>query len=273
MNKSKAAQIFKYIILTLFTMIMFIPLYTVFIMGTYYSENIFHGLPMIPSDYLGKNLKTVMSSNFLQAYLNSAVVSVSAVVLSVFACTLIAFALAKYQFKVRKVLFAFLMIIMMVPSQISIVGYVLEMRTMGLNNSLVPLIAIWIANPFGAFFMTQFIRDAVPNDVLESGRLDGCSEPQLLFHIVMPFVRPGIMTLVILIFLWSWNNYMLPLIVINREELYTIPLMINNLSNAFRTDYGAEMCALSLCILPIILIFILCSKSFIKGIAAGAVKG
>lgn len=273
MNKSKAVQIIKYVALTLLTLIMFIPLYTVFIMGTYYSEDIFHGLPILPSNYLIENLKTVVSSNFFLSYLNSFIVSVSAVILSAFACTTIAFALAKYQFKLQKAMLAFLMVIMMVPTQISIIGYVLEMRTMGLNNTLFPLIAVWIANPFGAFFMTQFMRDAIPNDVLESGRLDGCTEPGLLFHIIMPFIRPGVMTLVILVFLWSWNNYMLPLIIINKEDLYTIPLMINNLSNAFRTDYGAEMCALSLCIMPIILIFILCSKSFIKGIAAGAVKG
>ena len=86
-------------------------------------------------------------------------------------------------------------------------------------------------------------------------------------------MKPGILTLSTLVFLWSWNNYVLPVIMINKQELFTIPLMVNNLSNSFRSDYGAIMCALALSVLPMIVIFSLCSKTFIKGIAAGAVKG
>lgn len=121
--------------------------------------------------------------------------------------------------------------------------------------------------------MTQFISDAIPDELLESGRLDGCSEPGLFFRIVVPCIKPGFLTLATLVFLWSWNNYVLPLILVNKQEMFTIPLMVNNLSNAFRSDYGAIMCALALSVLPMIVIFSLCSKTFIKGIAAGAVKG
>ncbi len=93
------------------------------------------------------------------------------------------------------------------------------------------------------------------------------------FKIVVPCIKPGFLTLSTLVFLWSWNNYILPLILVNKQEMFTIPLMISTLSNQFRSDYGAIMCALSLSILPMVVIFSLCSKTFIKGIAAGAVKG
>ena len=186
---------------------------------------------------------------------------------------MIGFALAKYNFKGKKIIFGFVMAIMMIPGQISLIGYMLEMRTLRLSSTLLPLIFTWAAHPLGVFLMTQFISDGVPDELLESGRLDGCSEPGIFFRLVVPCVKPGILTLSTLVFLWSWNNYVLPVIMINKQELFTIPLMVNNLSNSFRSDYGAIMCALALSVLPMIVIFSLCSKTFIKGIAAGAVKG
>lgn len=272
-TKKRISAVIKQIILILMTLVMFFPLYIVFVMGTYYSEDIFKGLPMLPSDYFLTNLKLVISKGFFSAYLNSITVSVTSVILSVLVSTMIGFALAKYNFKGKKFIFAFVMAIMMIPGQISMIGYMLEMRKMNLINTLLPLIFTWAAHPLGAFLMMQFISDGIPDELLESARLDGCSEPGIFFKIVIPCIKSGFVTLATLIFLWSWNNYVLPLILINKQELFTIPLMVNNLSNAFRSDYGAIMCALGLSVLPMIVIFSLCSRTFIQGIAAGAVKG
>ena len=272
-TKKRISAAIKQIILILMTLVMFFPLYIVFVMGTYYSEDIFQGLPMLPSDYFLTNLKLVISKGFFSAYLNSITVSVASVILSVLISTMIGFALAKYNFKGKKFIFAFVMAIMMIPGQISMIGYMLEMRKMNLINTLLPLIFTWAAHPLGAFLMMQFISDGIPDELLESARLDGCSEPGIFFKIVIPCIKSGFVTLATLVFLWSWNNYVLPLILINKQELFTIPLMVNNLSNAFRSDYGAIMCALGLSVLPMIVIFSLCSRTFIQGIAAGAVKG
>ncbi len=272
-TKKRTGAVIQQILLILMTVVMFFPLYIVFVMGTYYSEDIFKGMPVLPGGYFMENLKMVFAKGFFSAYLNSILVSVASVVISVLISTLIGFALAKYQFKGKKVIFAFVLAVMMIPGQIAIIGYMLEMRKLGLINTLLPLIFTWAAHPLGAFLMTQFIGDGVPDELLESGRLDGCSEPGIFFRIVVPCIKPGFMTLGMLVFLSSWNNYVLPVILINKQELFTIPLMVNNLSNAFRSDYGAIMCALGLSILPMIVIFSLCSKTFIKGIAAGAVKG
>ncbi|MDO4444630.1 MAG: carbohydrate ABC transporter permease [Bacillota bacterium] len=272
-TKRRIKAVVKQIALVLMTIVMFFPLYIVFIMGTYYSEDIFKGLPILPGDYLIENIKMVISKGFFRAYFNSITVSVASVILSVMISSLIGFALAKYKFKGKKLIFSFIMAIMMIPGQIALIGYMLEMRKVGLIDTLLPLIFTWAAHPLGAFLMTQFISDAIPDELLESGRLDGCTEPGLFFRIVVPCIKPGFLTLATLVFLWSWNNYVLPLIIINKQEMFTIPLMVNNLSNAFRSDYGAIMCALALSVLPMIVIFSLCSKTFIKGIAAGAVKG
>lgn len=271
--KKRAAAVIKQIILIVMTLIMFFPLYIVFAMGTYYSEDIFKGLPILPSDYFLTNLKLVISKGYFSAYFNSITVSVVSVILSVLVSTMIGFALAKYNFKGKKFIFAFVMAIMMIPGQISMIGYMLEMRKLNLINTLLPLIFTWAAHPLGAFLMMQFISDGIPDELLESARLDGCPEPGIFFKIVIPCIKSGFVTLATLVFLWSWNNYVLPLILINKQELFTIPLMVNNLSNAFRSDYGAIMCALGLSVLPMIVIFSLCSRTFIQGIAAGAVKG
>lgn len=271
--KKRAAAVIKQIILIVMTLIMFFPLYIVFAMGTYYSEDIFKDLPILPSDYFLTNLKLVISKGYFSAYFNSITVSVVSVILSVLVSTMIGFALAKYNFKGKKFIFAFVMAIMMIPGQISMIGYMLEMRKLNLINTLLPLIFTWAAHPLGAFLMMQFISDGIPDELLESARLDGCSEPGIFFKIVIPCIKSGFVTLATLVFLWSWNNYVLPLILINKQELFTIPLMVNNLSNAFRSDYGAIMCALGLSVLPMIVIFSLCSRTFIQGIAAGAVKG
>ena len=269
----KAGAACKQLVLIVMTLIMFFPLFIVFIMGTYYSEDIFKGMPILPGNYFIENLKMVLSKGFLQAFLNSVIVSVFSVLLSVSVSTLIGFGLSKYRFKGKKVILAFVVAVMMIPSQVSLIGYMLEMRKLGLLTTLLPLIFTWAAHPLGAFLMVQFFSDSVPDELLESGRIDGCSEPGLFIRIAVPCIRPGIATLAVLIFLGSWNNYTLPVILINKQELFTIPLMVNTLSNAFRSDYGAIMCALGLSILPMIVLFSLCSKTFIKGISAGAVKG
>ena len=272
--KKKLHKSLGYMALTLMTIVMFIPLYSVFVMGTYYSEEIFKGgLPLWFSDYFTQNLQVVMQKNYGQAYLNSLFVSLLSVALSVSTSVLIGYAVAKFSFRLRNFLQVFLIISMMIPQQIMIIGYVREMRSFGLMSSLWPLAFVWMAHPFGAFFMSQFIRDAVPTEVMESARIDGCSEPRTLLSIVVPFIRPAILTVSLLVFLWSWNSFMIPLIIINKQALYTIPLMVSTLSTVFRTDYGAIMCALSISILPIIVVFCFCSKNFVQGIANGAVKG
>lgn len=249
------------------------PFYIVLVMGTWQNDELLRTLPYFFGDFFLGNVKIIMHSNFLRSYFNSIVVSLSAVILCTFSASLIGFALAKYEFRLRRYIFGFIIAIMMVPQQIAIVGYIIEMRVFGLQNTLFPIIVIWLANPFSAFFMVQYMKSSVPLEIVESARIDGCSEPRIYASIVVPFIKPAIATISILIFLWSWNNYMLPLIAISRGELYTVPLFITTLGTEYRDDYGARMCALSFAIFPIMIVYLISSKNFIKGITAGALKG
>ncbi|MDF2959512.1 MAG: carbohydrate transporter permease [Paenibacillus sp.] len=263
----------SWIFLTLITILSLFPFYMMIVMSTYYTEDIFKGLPLLPSNYLMENLRMVFRSNFYLVYANSIMVSVAAVVLSVLISALIGYAIAKYNFKMKRALNYFIMITMMVPTQVGLIGYVIEMKNLGLGNTLAPAILTWMAFPFGAFFMVQFIKDSVSHEILECARLDGCPETGIFFRIVLPLIKPGLATLGMLVFLWSWNSYLLPLVTINNAKWYTLPLFISNLGIVHRTDYAAEMTALAISIVPLLIIFTIASKTFIKGITSGAVKG
>jgi len=250
-----------------------IPFWLMFTMSTYKSEAIFQSNPLIPATYLIENLKTVFASNFIRSYANSMIISIVSMLVSVIICTMVGYGMNVYNFRFKKSLHLFIMMTMMVPSQIGIIGYMIEMRTIGLNSTLCPMIFTWFANGFGAYWMISFVKGALPMEIVESARIDGAGEIKIFTRIVLPCVRPGILTLSLLIFLWSWNNYMIPLVFVTNANNYTIPIFIKSLASAYRTDYGAQLTGLTMATIPLLMIFIIGSKSFIRGLTAGAVKG
>ncbi len=259
--------------LIIFTLFSILPFYVVIMMATHSTAEIFSGLLLTPGNYLLENMKTIFNNKFHFCYLNSLIVSTVSVIVSVFISALTGFALAKYRFKLRNFIFYFILATMMIPGQVGLIGYVIEMRTMGLTNTLIPLILIWCSSAFGVFFMTQYISQTVPDEILESARIDGCNEFGIFIRIVLPFIKPAVSTLGTLIFLWSWNNFLLPSVSIYKKELFTIPLGIQALRSTYTVNFGAQGAGLAFAVLPILIIFMMGSKSFIKGLSAGAIKG
>jgi ABC-type glycerol-3-phosphate transport system permease component len=182
------------------------------------------------------------------------------------------YSIAAYNFPLKNVFYNFILVTMAVPGSIGMVGYLNEMRVLGLTRTLSPMVLIWLANGFGAFWMTQYLKSAFQISLAESARIDGCDEFGIFFRIVVPCIRPALLTLFLMVFLWSWNNYMLPLIIVNSSRNITIPLYIQSLGTSFREDFGARISGLVLSIAPIIAIFAVASKSFIQGLTAGAIK-
>ncbi|WP_240420495.1 carbohydrate ABC transporter permease [Paenibacillus periandrae] len=266
-------RILLWLLLGIITIVSLIPFYVMLMMSTYFTEDIYSGIPLLPGDYLLENLKTVFKSNFFRVYTNSLIVSVSAVLIAVSISAMIGYALSKFQFRMNRFLNYFIIVTMMVPSQVGLIGYIIEMKNLGMGNTLMPVILSWAGTSFGAFFMVQFIKDTVPNEIIECARMDGCSEPSIFIRIVLPLIKPGLATLSTLVFLWSWNSYLLPLVTINNAKWYTIPVFVSTLGAVYRTDYSAQMAALAMATLPVLIVFVLGSKTFIKGITAGAVKG
>ena len=157
--------------------------------------------------------------------------------------------------------------------QLGLVGYVIEMRSINWINTLLPLIFSGMASGFGVFWMTQFIGSSVPSEILESGRMDGCTEYGIFFRLVVPIIKPAVITIALLLFLWSWNSYMVPLVVVTKQDNYTIPLSIALISTEFRTDYAARILSLSISTIPIVAMFACGSKYLILGLTSGSVKG
>lgn len=269
----KTQKIVLIVVLTALSLLFLFPFYLMITMGTYYSEDLFKKLPIVPSGYLTDNLKTVLSSDFLHNYWNSFYVAVLFTVVTVFLSALTGFGFGKYEFKGRKFLYGFILVTMMIPGQLGLIAFVMEMKWFHLNNTHMPLIIAGLNNAFGVFFMTQFVQSSVPTEVVESARIDGCTEPQIFYRIVVPFLLPAISTLGLISFLGSWNNYLLPLVTINKPELYTLPLGIANLSTQYRTDYSASILGLSLGTIPLIVLFLFGSKTLVRGLTGGAVKG
>lgn len=273
MIMKKAKKYLLNILLLLISLFGLLPFYFMFILSTNNTEDIYKGLVILPRGYILQNLKTVFESNFLAFYWNSIYVAVLSTVLCTMISALTGFAFAKYRFKGRDGLYNFILMTMMIPTQLGLVAYIIQMKTMGLNKTHLPLIIQWGASAFGVFWMNQYIRSNVPTEVIESARIDGCNELRTFISIVIPYIKPALVTLSILVFMWSWNNYLLPVVIINKPGMYTIPLGIATLGNLYRNDYAAKIMGLSLGTLPAIIIFIAGSRSFIRGITAGAVKG
>jgi len=161
----------------------------------------------------------------------------------------------------------------MIPTSLGIVAFVIEMRILGMIDTFAPLILVFGANSYGAFWMTQYIRANVPTELIESARIDGCNEFMIFIRIVVPLIKPAIFTLSILIFLWSWNSYLLPIVILNSQSKFTIPITIATLGSLYFTDHAARVTGLFLGIIPLFIIFIIGSKFFVKGITEGAIKG
>ena len=269
----KAKSVGLGIILAAISIVSLIPFWLMFSMSTYKSEMIFQNNPMIPSDFFLENLKTIFQSNFVQSYLNSFLISAAAMILSVIICAMAGYAMNVYEFRFKKLVNAFIMMTMMVPTQIGIIGYMIEMRDLKINNTLLPMILVWLASGLGAYWMISFVKSGLPRELVESARIDGAGEMRIFAGIALPCIKPGIITLCLLQFLWSWNSYMYPLVFVNKAENYTIPIFVKSLASAYRTDYGAQLAGLTLSTIPVLILFIFGSRNFIKGITAGAVKG
>lgn len=274
MKKKKwLSRVWLWIFMGVLSLCALLPFYMMIIMGTHYSEDLYTGVKLFFGKYFVQNFQAVMRQNFLLYYWNSLLVAACNTIGGLLVSALAGYAFAKFYFKGKKVLFAIVVATLAIPQQLGLVGFVLEMRMVGLNNTLFPLIVSGMANAFGVFWMRQFIESSVPDEIIESGRVDGCKEFSIFFRLILPIIKPALITIFLLLFLWSWNSYMTPLVMISDQKYYTIPLSIALISSEYRTDYAARILALSLGTIPILILFACGSKYLIKGLVAGSVKG
>jgi ABC-type glycerol-3-phosphate transport system permease component len=213
-------------------------------------------------------------SNALRALANTALVSTAATALSLFFCGLGGYGFAKFKFPGRKTLFRFLLGTMVIPGAIMIVpSYIMMVKGFGWFNTYWPLIIPTAANAFGIFFMRQYIS-SVNDEILDAARIDGAGEFGIFWRVILPIVRPGLITLGLIQFMAAWNNFLLPSIYLKKQELYTLPLLMLQMQGpAGYTQYREWMALATISVAPLLVIFLFFQRRFVEGITAGAVTG
>jgi len=209
--------------------------------------------------------------NFLQFFKNSVIVAFGITLFSLFLNSLGGFAFAKHKFPGREKIFALLLATMMVPGQITMIPVFLMLKTVGLINSYWGLIIPAGASAFGIFLMRQFIT-TIPTDLIESARIDGCSEFRIYWTIILPLCKPVLAALGIFTFMGSWNAFLWPLIVMIKENMYTLPVALANLSGQHATKFGLLMAGAVVVVVPVLIVFIVAQRYVIKGVAVTGLK-
>ncbi len=235
-----------------------------------------HAVSLIPSHYFSNNLKILLGKSFKPSvgFLNSLIVSVGVTALATYFSTLTAYAIVVYDWKLKNAFFSFIMGIMMIPAQITMIGFYQMVYKIHMTNHLSMLILPAIASPSMVFFMRQYMKPALSLEIVQSARIDGAKEFYIFNQIVLPIMKPAIATQAIFTFVSSWNNLFTPLVLLTEQKKYTLPIMISLLrGDIYKTEYGSIYLGLTLTALPLIIVYLLLSKYIIAGVALGSVKG
>lgn len=240
------------------------------------------GIRWYPDHFLATNFKNLFSGSTAVAYgsvwrslANSLFISACASLLSVYFSALTAYATHVYQFKLRKFADMFILIVMMVPTQASAIGFYQFMNKLGWTDTYIPLIIPAVAAPATYYFMKQYMASALPLEIVEAARIDGCGEFKTFNKIVTPILKPAFAVQIIFTFVTNWNNYFMPRLILTSNSKYTIPLVLNAMRYAGpqEKDVGMFSLYIVLAILPVVIVYLCLSKFIIRGVALGSVKG
>ena len=229
--------------------------------------------PLIPAAPTLENYRTLFGSYGVGRYLaNSALISTAATALALLFVVPAGYAFAKLRFKGRDRVFQLLVGALVIPGQIGMLPLFLELKAMGLVNSYAGVLVPWLAGIFGIFLVRQYCL-SIPTEMLEAARVDGASEFQILTRVVVPTLQPVIVTLALFVFLGSWNDFMWPLIILSDESLYTLPVALAALSREHVQDNELMMAGSVVTTLPVLILFLMLQRYYMRGLLAGSVKG
>jgi multiple sugar transport system permease protein len=268
-------NVIAYGIVAVGAVMMLAPFYFMFIFATHHNREIFTVPPPLWfGDALGDNLRDLLTRlpHFWKNLGWSFYIAIMTTALNLFFCSLAGFAFAMYDFRYREVLFAAIMSTLLLPSFIGMIPTVLVMDWLGWFNTPRALYVPGAVGALGIFLMRQYISSAIPRELIDAARIDGCSEFGLYWRIVLPLIGPAMGTLGLVVFIGSWNNFIQPLIVMNDMEMYTVPLALRALQGTGQTPWGAISAGSAIAVLPLLVIFVFASRRLIEGLTAGAVK-
>lgn len=279
MGVSSAARVGRraalYLVLAAVAFLTVFPFYWMFVLATHDRATIFnYPPPLVPGDKAWVNYhRLVQAVPFWRNFWNSLYTAAMGTVTTLFFCSLGGFGFAMYDFRFKEPLFAVLVATLMIPSLLGIIPYYLLMQWLGWLNRPRALYVPGMASAFGIFLMRQYIASAVPRDLMDAARIDGCTEFTIFRRIILPLIKPALGTLAIITFVGSWNNFMGALIVMRTREAFTLPVALRSLQGVTSTDWGALMLGTAISVLPLLVAFAAGSRRIIEGLTAGATKG
>lgn len=237
------------------------------------SELFSNPMTFFPKTWTGQNYAVAVSQgNFARYFMNTVFVAVTSTVIAVLINTMAGYALAKYIFPGRNVIFGIMIATLMVPLQVIMIPIFIQLRNLGLLNSLWGIIIPPAATPTGVFLARQYMVN-LSNSMIESARIDGAREGRIFFQIILPLSKPIAATITIFSFMWRWNDYLWPLIVISNNNLMTIQQALANFVGQLQINWSSLLAMTTISIIPVIVVFFIFQKFFMAGITTGSVKG
>lgn len=272
---TKIKRAILYIALIILGLMCLLPFWLMMVNSTRSGVEITHSFSFLPGHSLRDNWTVLFEYvNLFLGLFNSFKVAVPATLLTAYFSAITAFGMAMYNWKGNNVLFRVIVIFMMIPAQLSLIGFYNLCQKLHLIDSYIPLIIPAIASPGIVFFLRQYTKATLSKSLMEAARIDGASEIHIFHRIVLPIMAPGIATMSIGTFIGNWNSYLLPLILLNTPKKMTLPVMISTLNAAtdLQKNQGAIYLGVAISVVPIIIAFCFFSKYIISSISAGSVK-
>jgi multiple sugar transport system permease protein len=272
------SKVISYAFLLFLSALCIFPFVILIVNSTRMHADIIKGFSIIPGSYFMINLTDLLKDPnipMLRGLLNSVFVSSTSAVLAIYFSSMTAYGIYMYRFKGRSFVYNFIILVMMVPTQVAAMGFIKLVIDIDLMDSFIPLIVPAMAAPLIVFFMLQYMRSVLPFEIVESARMDGANEFLTFNRIVMPILSPALAVQAIFSFVSSWNNYFLPALLLNSKENRTIPIIIAQLRSAdyMKFNYGKVYMMICIAIVPLLIIYLLLSRFIIKGVTMGSVKG
>jgi len=268
-------RLFVYAILIVLLIVTIVPIWLLIVNATRSTAEIQQGISILPSTHLLDNYDILLGRglNMVRGFSNSLFVAVASTIITVYFSLLTAYGIVVYNFKGKQFFSNFIVLLVLIPMQLSIIGFYQYMSRLGLTDNYASLILPLIANAGAVFFGKQYLESMIIHDLIDAARIDGASELGIFHRVMMPIAAPGAATMGIFAFVASWNNFFNAFILISSIEKYTLPMLVRTLSgDVYRTEYGAIYLGLAITIVPIIIIYAIFSRYIVSGIAMGAVK-
>lgn len=272
-----ARRVLAYIVLIFISILCLFWFYVLFVNATRSHAQIQLGFSALPSGEFMNNWVHLMHSSqpVWNGLFNSIIVAAFSAILTTYFSCMTAYAIHVYNFKLKNVMFTFILMIMMIPTQVTALGFYRLMMDWNLMDSFIPLIIPAIAAPVVFFYMKQYMDSSLPLEIVEASRIDGAGEFKTFNMMILPIMKPAIAVQAIFAFVQSWNNYFIPSLLLTENKKKTLPILIAQLRSAdfLKKDMGQVYMMIAFSIFPVIVVYLLLSKHIVQGVALGSVKG